>query len=590
MASSDPSREAIPDLWLRWLWVPIVVPGIILGLLAWRAVSNEQGLLRGQVAEGRLRLASQVAGILQGAGREFQHQSTRDLVSWALEVREAPDLPLPEAFDAAAVFLDGRQVVPSSLAEVVADAARLRLGLAMSMAEVSRSGSQEALGIAERFLMEALHIPVSALGGDLEVGLSQLEVAIEPHLSMEPHWRPVFEDLFEGVRHRISDLEICRLHASTISQLAESGRTGMRNADGYSWIVLAPPDLPEGQVVVAAYSDRILRERLAGDLPGIGADSGSMRLGLLSSVGKVFLPSDSGFSDDPEVVVGVPGRFPDWSVAVWSEGTEGQDAARFRAAFLAALLGLSLGILVGAAWLATRSLASQRQLLAMKTDFVSNVTHELKTPLTGIFLYAELLAGGKAEGRSKEFGSVVLREARRLEGMLDGILSFARQEAGHAASRRDRLPLAELIRECAASFKPIALQRGIDLVLDLEEVVVPGDPALLRSIAGNLMDNAIKYGRDGGFVHISLVPEGKEAVLRVRDDGRGIPKSQQTKVFDRFFRGGGELTRNVPGTGLGLAIVKRSVEIHGGQIILHSDEGAGTTMEIRLPRSEETRA
>jgi signal transduction histidine kinase len=105
---------------------------------------------------------------------------------------------------------------------------------------------------------------------------------------------------------------------------------------------------------------------------------------------------------------------------------------------------------------------------------------------------------------------------------------------------------------------------------------------------GNLIDNAVKYGRDGGFVRIALSAERNEALLRVSDDGRGIPREQQDRVFDRFFRGGGELTRNVPGTGLGLAIVKRAVQIHGGKIALQSDVGAGTTMEVRLPLSEES--
>ena len=185
---------------------------------------------------------------------------------------------------------------------------------------------------------------------------------------------------------------------------------------------------------------------------------------------------------------------------------------------------------------------------------------------------------------------MVLREARRLEGMIDGILSFARQEAGHAASRRDRVALDEIMLECCESFRGIAAQKTIRIECEAGRIDVPGDPALLRSIVGNLVDNAVKYGKPEGFVHLSLVREKGRAVLRVRDNGRGIPKDLQQRVFDRFFRGGGELTRNVPGTGLGLAIVKRAVQIHKGEIVLHSDQGAGTTIEIHLPASEEERA
>jgi len=589
VASSDPHAETISDAWLKWLWVPIVVPGLVLGWLAWRAVVNEQSLLQKQVAEGRLRLASQVAGILQGAGREFHHQASVDLASWALEVRDAPGLPLPQEFDAGVVFLDGRKAGSADAAPADKDAPGLDMALGFTLAELSRQSPQEGLTLAEKFLMDALHAPASLLPAQISTGIDRLETAIDPDLSIEPHWRPVFEDLLEGVRHRIRNLAICDEKAELIAQLAATARTGITHAGGMSWLVLAPPDLPEGEVVVAAFSEKVLQARLAKDLPGFGGDSlsGSVHLGIRSELYGYFRRDSIVKNDSPVAMVAIPGGFPAWSVAVWSDPTEGDSAARFRAVLIAALLGLSIGILVGAAWLATRSLASQRQLLSMKTDFVSNVTHELKTPLTGIFLYSELLAGGKAEGRSKEFGAVVLREARRLEGMIDGILSFARQEAGHAVSMRDRVSLDEIVRECCESFQGVARQRGIEIQCELRPTTVPGNPALLRSVVGNLVDNAIKYGRDEGFVQLSLIVEGRQAVLRVRDDGRGIPKEQQGKVFERFFRGGGELTRNVPGTGLGLAIVKRAVEIHSGKIALRSDVESGTTIEVRLPLLEE---
>ena len=591
VASSDPRTESLSERWLPWLWILIVVPGLVLGWLAWRAVVNEQGFLREQIAEGRLRLASQVAGILQGAGREYQHQATVELASWVLEARDAPELPLPEPFDAVAVFHDGRMTIP--VGSLVEDAPKVDLDTALAalLAQISRLGPQDGLALAERFLMDAFHAPAPTLTASLSPGIDRLEKAIEVDLSMEPHWRPVFEDLFDGIRRRMGSLAICRGKAPLVAGLARGAKTGIVHADGYSWLVLAPPDLPEGEVAVAAFSEKALEARLANDLPGFDGDSGSVRLGLRSAASGDFRGDSSARTcGAPVAEVAVPGGFPAWSVVAWSDPSAGDSAARFRSAFIAALLGLSIAILVGAAWLATRSLASQKQLLSMKTDFVSNVTHELKTPLTGIALYAELLAGGKAEGRSKEFGAIVLREAKRLEGMINGILSFAKQEAAHAEARRDRVPLDDIARAGCESFRGVASQRGIQIACEVERIDVPGDPALLGSIVGNLVDNAVKYGKQDGFVHLSLCREGGKAVLRVRDDGRGIPKDQQERVFERFFRGGGELTRNVPGTGLGLAIVKRSVQIHGGDIVLHSDVGSGTTIEVQLPISENEHA
>lgn len=594
MGSSDRSADSIPELWLRWLWIPIVLPGLLLGWLAWRAVFNEQQLLREQIEEGRLRLASQVAGILQGAGREYQHQATVELASWVLEARDAPELPLPPAFQAVALFQDGKRIVPAPSVSGGAPAIDFDGALASLLSELSRQTPQDGLALAERFLMDAFHAPASSLSEGLSAGIDQLEAAIEPDLAMEPHWRPVFEDLFDGIRRRVGSVALCARHGGTIATLARRGRSDVVQAGGMSWLVLASPDLPEGEVAVAAFSEEALESRLASDLPGLGADStpGSVHLALRSAGAGYFRGDSLPVENDgvPASIVPVPGGFPAWSVVAWSDPSAGVSAARFRTVFIGGLLGLSILILVGAAWLATRSLQAQKQLLSMKTDFVSNVTHELKTPLTGIFLYSELLAGGRAEGRSREFGAVVLREAKRLEGMIDGILSFARQEAGHAASRRERVAFDEIVLECAESFRGVAEQRGIQVECELGRIDVPGDPALLRSIVGNLVDNAIKYGKAEGFVHLSLSREKGRAVLRVRDDGRGIPKEHQERVFERFFRGGGELTRNVPGTGLGLAIVKRAVQIHGGDIGLHSDLGSGTTIEIHLPASEDERA
>lgn len=591
MASSDPRTESLSERWLPWLWILIVVPGLVLGWLAWRAVVNEQGLLREQIAEGRLRLASQVAGILQGAGREYQHQASVELASWVLEARDAPELPLPEPFDAVVVFQNGRLTIPAS--RDVDGAARVDLDSALSalLGQISRLGPQDGLALAERFLMDAFHAPAPALTESLAPGIDRLEKAIDADLSMEPHWRPVFEDLFDGIRRRMRSLSICRSKADLLARLARGAKNGLVHADGWSWLVLAPPDLPEGEVAVAAFSEKALEARLANDLPGFDSDSGSIRLGLKSAFSGDFRGDSAAWNDGkPVAEVAIPGGFPAWSVVAWSDPTAEDSAARFRSALIAALLGLSIAILVGAAWLATRSLASQKQLLAMKTDFVSNVTHELKTPLTGIALYAELLAGGKAEGRSREFGAVVLREAKRLEGMINGILSFAKQEAAHADARRERVPLDEIARASCESFRAVASGKGIAISCETVRIDVPGDPDLLASIVGNLVDNAVKYGKPEGFVHLSLCREGDWAVLRVRDDGCGIPKEQRERIFERFFRGGGELTRNVPGTGLGLAIVKRAVQIHGGEIALHSDVGAGTTIEIKLPASEEEHA
>jgi signal transduction histidine kinase len=287
----------------------------------------------------------------------------------------------------------------------------------------------------------------------------------------------------------------------------------------------------------------------------------------------------------PDELVAVPGGFPAWSVAVWSSST-GEKEARFRSVFVSALLGLCVLVLAGATVLASRSIRAQRSLLAMKTDFIGNVSHELKTPLTSIAIYSELLASGRAGERSGEFGATILREAHRLQGLIEGLLSFSRDESGAYQGRKEPVQLDELVREACESFRAVSQRRGMELVLEIAPVRVLGDSSLLRPVVENLVDNAFKYGNTGGFVHVSVAAEQDQAVLRVRDDGQGIPEEDIPNVFDRFYRGGGDLTRSVAGTGLGLAIVRRNVDFHGGTVSLRSQLGSGTTFEIRLPAVE----
>jgi signal transduction histidine kinase len=253
---------------------------------------------------------------------------------------------------------------------------------------------------------------------------------------------------------------------------------------------------------------------------------------------------------------------------------------------VSALLGLSLLVLAGATMIASRSIRVQRSLLAMKTDFISNVSHELKTPLTSIAIYSELLSSGRAGARSEEFGSTILREARRLQGLIDGLLTFARDESGTYQGRREPVQLDTLVKEACESFRAVAQRRGIDLTLVTSPVFVSGDSSMLRPVVENLVDNAFKYGKEGGFVHVTVDRESGMALLRVRDDGQGIPEDDLPNIFERFYRGGGDLTRTVAGTGLGLAIVRRNVEFHGGEVSLRSQVGFGTTFEIRIPALE----
>lgn len=147
-----------------------------------------------------------------------------------------------------------------------------------------------------------------------------------------------------------------------------------------------------------------------------------------------------------------------------------------------------------------------------------------------------------------------------------------------------QLDAGRMAQELCSSLEPLAEGKGIRLDLRVQErVVLNSDPAMLRSILQNLIDNAIKYGRSRGRVEVELKKQGHEVVITVLDNGPGIPAEDQKKVFDRFFRGGSGLTRSISGTGLGLSIVRSAVETLGGKLKLESSSDWGTRVTVTIP-------
>lgn len=587
MASSAQSRPS-GDAWLRWVWVPIVVPGLVLAWLAWRAVGVEQNMLRRQMVESRQRLAYQVAGNLSGAGREVRNQAQVQLERWVMDVGMGLAQVPPPWFDA--VEIRGEQWTQQKSTGSV-DSAKLD-SMYSSVWEGAPS-PDDRLSRLEDWILLTLHAPDHALPLDLGVRLDTISGRISGDVATRPQWKVLLTDQLEAMRRRAVQVQVRKEASGVFDSLAKKPTTHLVDVEGRTWLVLAPPDLPRGVVAVGRFSERALQERLLNvDLVPASKATGPDRelfLGMKNASGEILGLEGDPPAAEPDELVRVPGGFPSWSVAVWSLN-EHASATRFRTILVSALLGLSLIVLVGATAAANRSIRVQRDLLTMKTDFIGNISHELKTPLTSIALYAELLAGGRGVERAGEFGATILREARRLQGLIDGLLSFSRDESSPAARVREPFRLDLLAREAGASFDAVSHRRSIAWNIETEPVTVVGDRTLLRPVFDNLVDNAFKYGKPGGRVHLEVRREGESAIVRVSDDGPGIPPEDRERVFERFFRGGGELTRTVSGTGLGLAIVKRNVEFHGGEVSLKSDLGKGTIFEIRLPAVEETDA
>ena len=221
------------------------------------------------------------------------------------------------------------------------------------------------------------------------------------------------------------------------------------------------------------------------------------------------------------------------------------------------------------------------------TDFVANASHELRTPLASIIGYVETLTeeGENADPeRSKKFLGTVLREARRLQNLVDDLMSLSRVEAEKHDQPRERVDLGVLVERAARD--GAGPDRTDRIVFDLPAapITVRGDGEQLEQVVRNLVDNALKYGEPGAPVEVSLERDERNmASLRVRDRGEGIAPEHLPHLTRRFYRTDPGRSRAAGGTGLGLAIVKHIVERHRGRLDIASKRGHGTTVTIRIP-------
>jgi signal transduction histidine kinase len=227
-----------------------------------------------------------------------------------------------------------------------------------------------------------------------------------------------------------------------------------------------------------------------------------------------------------------------------------------------------------------------RELDRMKDEFVSLVSHELRTPLTSIRGYLELLFedGGNLTPEQERFLGVVDRNSERLLHLVGDLLFLAQVDAGKLAIEREDVDFQEIVEDSVEALRPIAESRQIELVTSITPLPhLVGDRARLAQVLDNLLSNALKFTPEGGRVSVSVYGEGDSAVVEVQDNGVGIPRSEQGRLFERFFRSSRATDDAIPGTGLGLAITKAITERHGGRISLESDEDVGTSVRVELP-------
>ena len=226
------------------------------------------------------------------------------------------------------------------------------------------------------------------------------------------------------------------------------------------------------------------------------------------------------------------------------------------------------------------------QLEQVRTDFVSNVSHELKTPITSILGFVETLLSGALDDRdeAERFLAIVRNHTVRLNAIIEDLLQLSRIEQMHSQLPRENVRAEEIMADVRANVQERARERNIRIE-DVYEgrPMIAVAPRLLAQALGNLVDNALKYCHEGATVTVAFLCRNGDLEIRVSDDGPGIPQADQGRLFERFFRVEKARSRELGGTGLGLAIVKHIAQAHGGSVSVESTPGMGSTFRIMLP-------
>jgi signal transduction histidine kinase len=266
----------------------------------------------------------------------------------------------------------------------------------------------------------------------------------------------------------------------------------------------------------------------------------------------------------------------------------GRMGGGIRAALFSGIGGFALALLLLAVSLYRSSERARREAL-QRVTFVNQVSHELKTPLTNIRLYAELLEGrlDEAETKGRRDLEVIVSESQRLSRLIDNVLSFARQGRGELKLRFSQIAPDQVINEVLRQFAPALRGAGITVrsELDASEPLWI-DPDGLGQMLANLISNVEKYAAGGGALRLRSNADGRRVTISVADDGPGIPKAFARRIFEPFGRAESALTEGVSGTGIGLALARDLARLHGGDLLLKQQD-QGAFFELSLMGQEE---
>jgi signal transduction histidine kinase len=295
----------------------------------------------------------------------------------------------------------------------------------------------------------------------------------------------------------------------------------------------------------------------------------------------------------PEVTRNLDDVFRGLALGIKFQGTSVDAMAHnwLRQSFL--ILGALSLLIIGGLLLTYRSVSKEVALARLKSDFVSNVSHELRTPLALIRLYAETLELGRINTpeKKKTYYEIIRKESERLTALINNILDFSRIEAGRKEYDFRETDIAELVRNTLDTYRYQIEQQGFafEEKLDASIPAIRVDREAIARALVNLVNNALKYSAEEKFLGIRLYRSDDHLKLEVIDRGIGIPRREQAKIFEKFYRTCDPLVHNTKGSGLGLSLVHHITQAHGGDILVESTPGRGSKFTLSLPLTATTR-
>ncbi len=353
--------------------------------------------------------------------------------------------------------------------------------------------------------------------------------------------------------------------------------------------------LPGGRIIGCVLSDSELRARLIVLIPDVYTPV--RILTLVDEQGRPLAAPEETEPRDyrrPFVARELSALLPLWEAAAYLTDPllVSSRAGRVTRILWVLISLLFVSILIGGT-LVLRTVRAEVVLSRQKTTFVANVSHELKTPLTSIRMFAEMLLEGRqrSENKKQEYLSLMVSESERLTRLINNVLDFSRMEQGRKHYSMERLDLAALCSELLESQRPRYEQSGFQLELRAQppenrvaaQVWVQADPEALKQSVLNLLSNAEKYAGIGKVIEVEIHKAESWVCIDVMDRGKGVPPSQAKRIFEEFYRGDDSLAAKVRGSGLGLSITRRILRDHGGDVLYLPREGGGSIFRIQLP-------